>query len=55
METGRILFPAATKFLGHVGFGQLPLEPGIWAAVVVSHVFFGVSALLGDLLSRGRL
>jgi hypothetical protein len=37
-----------------MGSGQVPVEPGFEAAVMVSPVIFGILALLGDLLSMGR-
>lgn len=38
-----------------MGLGQVPLGPDICAAVVVSPMILGVSALLGDLLFPGGI
>ena len=55
MEIRRHLFLAALQFLYPVGSLHVPLGQGIGSTVVVSTVILGVSALLGDQLSLGRI
>jgi hypothetical protein len=49
-KTGSLLSLAASKLLGSVDSGQVPLGPDIWAAVVVSPIISSVLTPLGDSL-----
>lgn len=54
METRRTSL-AALLFRCPLGSGRFPLGPGIGALVVVSAVILGVSVLLGDQVSPGKI
>jgi hypothetical protein len=53
-RTGRILSQVVPWFLCPERSGQVPLGAGVWAEVVVSSVFSGLLALLGEQLSPSR-